>query len=355
MPDVKSCLAWGLVVVLVLCTLIFKDCYLVFVFVSSLNVCVFLLWGCDACDIIYKLLHVTAKLDGIYIVRTLCWHHITTYAMNIFLHVNLQGTQRLRTSGQFMGPSHILNADKLLRSSNMRLGMSLSPSRDGADRPHVSKYDEFQIRQAPRTFERASPSHTAPEFSHGRSFVTRSHYPEEGYHRLESSSASNAINGREHQNLRALIDAYGNDDRDMSLRNRKFPVDSLDIKNNVGTISWQETEEQEYDWEDMNPSLVDNGRIKEGLPFRAARTRIGSGKHVVSPEADIHNNRLGQPRLSSLDDSSVYTGIDVGLIFSLPQFHYFFSLSTIIVYTSLLTVIVVERIQVICLTFLRIL
>lgn len=75
-------------------------------------------------------------------------------------------------------------------------------------------------------------------------------------------------------------------------------------------MPWQNTEEEEFDWEDMSPTLTDRGRSNEFLPssvppFRSFRARPGFGASRATPlEPDIRNNWSSQAQLPAADDSS---------------------------------------------------
>jgi len=69
-------------------------------------------------------------------------------------------------------------------------------------------------------------------------------------------------NGQPRQNPRALIDAYGSDKSQETSGSKPLLVERLDKNgmDKVMTTSWQNTEEEEFDWEDMSPTLVDHSR-----------------------------------------------------------------------------------------------
>lgn len=162
------------------------------------------------------------------------------------------GSQRLST-GQYIGQP--LTAEKLEPST-----------RSGTGRPMSSDFDDFSVKNPPRKLEMSSPSRSGFQYGHRRMGARQKYYSEDARNRLETSTASNLINEREHENLRALIDAYGNDDRDASSKSKPLAV-GLVGNSKVATISWQDTEEQEFDWEDMSPTLADEGRRNKAMPF----------------------------------------------------------------------------------------
>ncbi|XP_031391778.1 polyadenylation and cleavage factor homolog 4 [Punica granatum] len=207
--------------------------------------------------------------------------------------VDSVGTQRLTSPGQYLGPSPSLTAEKLQASSRI-----------APEKPFSSEFDEFSVKNSPRKYEKSSPSHPAFEYGHGRLNTRMKYYSEDARNRLDASTSSNVVNGRGHQNLRALIDAYGNDERESSLKSRPLAVDRVG-NNKVAAISWQDTEEQEFDWENMNPTLADGSRRNETMPF---------GRHGVPSETDIHRKWSSQPRFPSVDESKHSAGNAIMLL-----------------------------------------
>ncbi|CAM8947085.1 unnamed protein product [Rhodiola kirilowii] len=103
---------------------------------------------------------------------------------------------------------------------------------------------------------------------------------------------------------KALIDAYGNDrgtERQPHWRNNQLNVRHLEentISNKAITTSWKNTEEVEYDWEDMSSTLVDGGRSNNSLkshlqhPGGSLRTRYEPGVLGVSSDSEFRGSNL---------------------------------------------------------------
>ncbi|XP_031377764.1 polyadenylation and cleavage factor homolog 4-like [Punica granatum] len=118
----------------------------------------------------------------------------------------------------------------------------------------------------------------------------REYYSEDACsNRLKTSTSySNVINEPGHrQNLRrALIDAYGNDERESSSESR-VSVDRVG-NTEVAMLSWLDTEEEEFDWEVMNLS-VSRSSTNQSMAshcYQAARTsadsRTPASRHFVN-------------------------------------------------------------------------
>ncbi|KAK4284406.1 hypothetical protein QN277_001244 [Acacia crassicarpa] len=89
------------------------------------------------------------------------------------------------------------------------------------------------------------------------------HYPGDGRNQFQFST-----NGLQRQSPRALIDAYGSDKRTETPSNKPLvePLDIHGIENKMASPSWQNTEEEEFNWEDMSPTLMEHKRSNGILP-----------------------------------------------------------------------------------------
>ncbi|EEF43905.1 polyadenylation and cleavage factor homolog 4 [Ricinus communis] len=241
------------------------------------------------------------------------------------------GAQRLNTMGNTGPSSFVHGPNRLHPPSSSRLTRRLSPSRIGAERPLPSEVDDFMAGNSPRRFlEGASPSHPVldcgPLRSMGRDEETnewrRKHYSDDNHKKFEASIAYNLSNGHEHQGPRALIDAYGEDKRKRIPNSKHLQIERLDVDgtaNKVGPRSWQNTEEEEFDWEDMSPTLIDrsrsNGLLLSVPPFGGAGARPGFGTRAASRlDSDLRSKQSGQAQLPLVDDSSNITDDTMSLL-----------------------------------------
>ncbi|KAK8575398.1 hypothetical protein V6N13_033354 [Hibiscus sabdariffa] len=219
------------------------------------------------------------------------------------------GVQRLSSTGNVGRTSVAIGANKPQLSSASRVSRPFSPSTIGSDKLLKSEVVDLPSDDSPRRFaEIASPSRPGFDFVHGRGTIkdeeTREWQKKRfcGDYRNSSESSLNAYklsNGNERQTLKALIDAYGND-RGQGMSNSKpVQVDRLDVNglgNKMAPRSWQNTEEEEFDWEDMSPTLAD--RRSNEFSVSSVPTFGGIGARSAGLES---NSRSGH---TLVDDSS---------------------------------------------------
>ncbi|KAJ6401875.1 hypothetical protein OIU84_014033 [Salix udensis] len=222
-----------------------------------------------------------------------------------------------------VGVSHTsltLGSSNLQPSSTSRLARRLSPSTTGAERPLSSEIDDFAVGNSPRRFvEGLSPSHRVFDYGHSRAIVRdeeanesrRNNYSNDNHNRFEPSTRYRLSNGLQHQGPRALIDAYGDDKRISSSKPLHIKQLSVNgVHNKVASRSWQNTEEEEFDWEDMSPTLSERGRNNDFLPssippLGSAVPRPAFGRiSAIHAEFDTRSNRSSLAPKAFVDDSS---------------------------------------------------
>lgn len=218
------------------------------------------------------------------------------------------GAQRLRSTGH---SSFSLGAEKLLPSSAARLAKSSSPFRIEHGRSLSPPVEEYAVsNNSPRrVIERASPSQFGFEYGLARikGREELSDWSDNSYGRPETSVVYN--NGAELQRPRALIDAYGNDQRSQTPNYKPLKVDVNGIDNKLGTKTWQNTEEKEFDWEDMSPTLVDRSRSNDLVSSSIPPLESFRRRHVYgTPDAGPPDSDFSRSKWSSQSQSSVVKG-----------------------------------------------
>ncbi|XVE87824.1 hypothetical protein DITRI_Ditri19aG0019200 [Diplodiscus trichospermus] len=225
------------------------------------------------------------------------------------------GVQRLSSTGNVGHTSVAIGPNKSQLYSASGVSRPFSPSRIGSDRLLSSEVDDLASENSPRRFvEGASPSRPVLDYGRGRAIIRdeetrewqRKHFYEDYPNRSESSLSANKLsNGHERQTPRALIDAYGND-RGKGISNSKaIQVERLDVNgmgNKLTPGLWQNTEEEEFDWEDMSPTLAD--RRINGFSLSAVPTFGSIGARPGGLESNSRSS-TAQTHLPALDDSSV--------------------------------------------------
>lgn len=142
--------------------------------------------------------------------------------------------------------------------------------------------------------------HQASISRHGK------HYPGDGRNQFQFST-----NGHQRQSPRALIDAYGSDKRVETSSNKLLvePLDINGIDNKVVSTPWQNTEEEEFNWEDMSPTLVEHKRSNGILPPSIILSRERSSgiaaDHAAALGQDTRSGWVGQSLLPPVNDPSI--------------------------------------------------
>ncbi|XP_019419423.1 PREDICTED: polyadenylation and cleavage factor homolog 4-like isoform X2 [Lupinus angustifolius] len=134
----------------------------------------------------------------------------------------------------------------------------------------------------------------------------RKQYSVHGRKRLRTSMtySDSLNNGQQHPSPKSLIDAYGTDKRQETSGNKALSIEWLDrngVDNKVLATSWQNTQEEEFNWEEMSPTLVDrrrNNAFFKERPFIVAT-------NANSSEQDTKKSLSSGSQHPAVDDSSV--------------------------------------------------
>lgn len=180
-----------------------------------------------------------------------------------------------------------------------------SPPRFRTKRSISPLDDRFHRDISPGRAERVSPSHSV--CGHGRAsdqdgWLDR-RWPSVDVQQLESSISYNQNNGYAKQRSRELIDAYGNSRETGNTHESPPKVQRLDvngINSKRAARNWQSSEEEEYIWEDMSPTLADASN-RSIHPFGNGRLGLNrSDDRLLEPDFRRSSWR-GQALLPSVD------------------------------------------------------
>ncbi|KAH6781129.1 Transducin/WD40 repeat-like superfamily protein [Perilla frutescens var. hirtella] len=133
---------------------------------------------------------------------------------------------------------------------------------------------------------------------------------------LKASAAHKFSGGIDLRGPRALISAYGMDDREKHLNHKHNKAEELDsngAEQKIAIRTWQNTEEEEFDWEDMTPSLADRKQSNDtysSLPPSGNLTGIQSiiTNHAarLSGHGSINNVAGVLPNVAGPSDLTSY-------------------------------------------------
>ncbi|GFQ06293.1 polyadenylation and cleavage factor homolog 4 [Phtheirospermum japonicum] len=107
---------------------------------------------------------------------------------------------------------------------------------------------------------------------------------------------------------RALISAYGMDEREKNLK-----LDTNGAEQNVAIRTWQNTEEEEFDWEDMTPTLADRRQQSNDVYSSSLSSAAGNLtarnsfpiNHATARLVKDYGGNLSKAQLSSVTNSPI--------------------------------------------------
>nr|GLL40524.1 polyadenylation and cleavage factor homolog 4-like isoform X1 [Ipomoea trifida] len=210
--------------------------------------------------------------------------------------INAVGAEKLSSTGRAGLISSDIDAVKLLPTAAARTVRSSSPFGVGRARSLSPPVDDFAVESTPQISERPSPSHSRIDY--GLNGVMAGDDETIDWHRnllhdgssqrLENSVACSVKKGVDLQGPRALIDAYGIDEREKAFNYHHHKLgqpDANGIGKRVGVKTWQNTEEEEFNWEDMSPTLGDPSRRNDFSSSMPPSGRFITGPCVGSLQA----------------------------------------------------------------------
>ncbi|KAL0368939.1 UNVERIFIED_CONTAM: Polyadenylation and cleavage factor4 [Sesamum calycinum] len=230
------------------------------------------------------------------------------------------GTEGLSSTGRAGITTSGLDAVKKSLPSASRITRSSSPYRVGHAGSLSPSLEEFSMDSSPtRVAIGTSPSGQGIDYGLSRvmgreeetsEWRTKNWHGTSNQH-LKASAAHKYSNGVDLRGPRALISAYGIDEREKHLKPRN-QLDTNGADQKVGMRTWQNTEEEEFDWEDMTPALADrrqSNEIYSSLPppgnvaarnsFSTNHAASLSGRGSINKIVDVLPNVAGPSDLPS--------------------------------------------------------
>ncbi|KAL9259861.1 Polyadenylation and cleavage factor homolog 4-like protein [Drosera capensis] len=191
-------------------------------------------------------------------------------------------------------------------STSKILGKRSASGYDGYDSDQVAaerltEYGgrtSFGVSRSPRRIaERLTPSH---EVDCGLGKFTGKDLEAgnwAGRHGLENPPAYGPSNGYLRDRPRALIDAYGQDDGQRASSGKSPRTDLVNgMSTTLVSRPWQNSEEEEFDWEDMSPTLVAS-RKNDPTAYSGSSSSLDiSGGTALDPNFRSTNGPTPVPR-----------------------------------------------------------
>jgi pre-mRNA cleavage complex 2 protein Pcf11 len=192
------------------------------------------------------------------------------------------------TRGIHVNPKYLRRLEPSAAENNLR-GINSSARVYGQN--SLGGYNDFEdqlespssLSSTPDGFTRrsndgANPSNQAFNYGMGRATSRDDEH-------MEWRRKENLGQGNDHERPRALIDAYGVDTSKHVTINK--PIRDMNGMHSKMVTPWQNTEEEEFDWEDMSPTL---DRSRAGEFLRSSVPALGSvrARPRVGNTSDFH-------------------------------------------------------------------
>ncbi|XP_072969564.1 polyadenylation and cleavage factor homolog 4-like isoform X1 [Typha angustifolia] len=204
-----------------------------------------------------------------------------------------------RAGSPRIAASSIMNLKGPLPHTGSNIPKPLSPPRIGLRPSRSPPRDRFLRGTSPRrVIERSFPSHpgldrvTDPSCRFDRNWASS----DAGQH-TETSLLYNRSNGYGKQHPRELIDAYGNYRGKDTLIERLPKLQRLDengIDREITTQKWKNSEEEEYVWENMSPTLADRSRRDNMPPLGPPSGNLSLRVGFSRPSAGLLDSGFGR-------------------------------------------------------------
>lgn len=138
-----------------------------------------------------------------------------------------------------------------------------------------------------------------------RGYKAHDNHQEYDYHDAQSYSKNVELRGP-----RALIDAYGTDERDNCKHPKAGHLNMNAVNNKMTVQTWKDNEEEEFKWEDMSPTLAtgNSSLFSSSNPTSGNLTAVPGAEpqHPVLIENSFRRgHQSGREQISAISDSSL--------------------------------------------------